>query len=346
MSSLFTRCAQNPVVRPGLYDWRRAVTFNPGVLYEDGRFFLYERAGGGLRPFHNAIGLLTSDDGIHFEHVRDEPVLTPEMCGSRYGSVQDPRTVRIGDTCYMTFAFRPYAWSSYPTGVGVPESKQADYPGVRFAPEENQTRSGIAVSNDRIHWKFRAWTSGTDFDDRNHILFPEKIGGRFALLRRPQRFVGTNTEHDATPPEIKISYSEDLDTWTEPETVIAPRFAWEDNRVGGSTPPLKTEAGWLVTYHGVKTEDERTRRVCYRIGLMLLDLKDPTRVLARCPEPVFEPVEYYEKTGLYIPNVVFPTGSVVVDGTVYLYYGCCDTAIGLATAPLDALLEHVLKFPL
>ena len=343
MSLEIKRCLENPIVRPGKFSWRQAVTFNPAVIYDGGRFFMYERAGGQLRPFHNYIGVLASEDGIHFEHLRDEPVLTPEMCGSKYGSVQDPRVVKIGETYYMTFAFRPYAWNSAPTGVGVPESCQAAYEGVSFSPEENQTRSGIAVSKDRIDWEFHSWTSGTDLDDRNHILFPEKIGGRFALLRRPQRFVGTNTEHDAAPPCIQISYSEDLKEWTEPEVVIAPRFDWEDNRIGGSAPPIRTEHGWLTTYHGVENQDAATRRVCYRMGLMLLDLEDPTKVIARCPKFIMEPTEYYEKVGLYIPNVVFPTAAVVVDGMVHIYYGCCDTAIGLATAPLEEMVRHVLE---
>lgn len=304
---------------------------------------MYERTGGQLRPFHNYIGALVSDDGIHFEHLSEEPVLTPEMCGSKHGSVQDPRVVKIEDTFYMTFAFRPYAWNSAPTGVGVPESSQAEYKGIKFSPNENQTRSGIAVSKDRVNWRFHSWTSGTDIDDRNHILFPEKIDGRFALLRRPQRFVGSNTEHDSTPPSIQISYSEDLKQWTKPEIVISPKFSWEDNRIGGSTPPIKTEHGWLTLYHGVENQDESTRRVCYRVGLMLLDLDDPTHVIARCPDFIMEPTEYYEKVGLYIPNVVFPTAAVVVDGVVNIYYGCCDTAISLATVPIEDMLKHLFE---
>ncbi|MDX2109797.1 MAG: glycosidase [Verrucomicrobiota bacterium] len=338
------RCPQNPVVRPGLYDWRRAVVFNPAVIHYNNHFYLFERAGGGLRPFHNSIGALVSDDGIHFNHLSEEPVFTPAMCGSKYGSVQDPRIVQIGDTFYMTFAYRPYAWSCNPTGLGVPQSHETEYPGVTFKSAENQTRSGVAVSKDLVHWAFHSWTSDMDRDDRNNILFPEKIGGRFALLRRPQRFVGTNTEHDAEPPCIQLSYSEDLIKWTEPQKVIAPAFAWEDNRIGGSAPPIKTEHGWLTTYHGVENQDTATRRVCYRMGLMLLDLKDPTRVLARCPHPIMEPTEYYEKFGLLIPNVIFPTAAVVVDGLVHIYYGVCDTAICLATVPLNELLQLALRY--
>lgn len=345
MKPKIERHSNNPIIRPGGHlKWRQAITFNPAALYDDGKFYLYERAAGTLRPSHCYIGGLVSDDGINFKHFSDEPVLTPEMCGSKYGSVQDPRTVKIEDTYYMTFAFRPYAWSSNPTGLGVPESKQSEFPGVSFSDEENQTRSGIAISEDRINWKFHSWTSGTDIDDRNNILFPEKINGKFALLRRPQRFVGLQTEHDPTPPCIQISYSDDLVEWSEPSVVAPPKYSWENNRIGGSTPPIKTPYGWLTTYHGVENQDESVRRVCYRMGLMLLDLDDPTKVIARCPDFIMEPEEYYEKVGLYIPNVIFPTAGVVVDGIIHFYYGCCDTSIGLATVSLQELVDYVLEF--
>jgi predicted GH43/DUF377 family glycosyl hydrolase len=138
-----------------------------------------------------------------------------------------------------------------------------------------------------------------------------------------------------------------LQAWSDPACIAVPEQAWEGRReggrIGGSTPPIRTGAGWLVFYHGVELIDPATRRVCYRLGAMMLDLNDPTVVLARTREPLMEPEAYYERFGLYIPNVIFPTGNVVVDGTVYLYYGVCDTAIALATAPLEALVERVMR---
>ena len=340
----FERHPANPIVVPGLYPWRMATVFNPGVIYDEGRFYLYERAAGSLRPFHCYIGLLESEDGVTFRHVTDQPVWTPAMAGCKHGSVQDPRVVRIGDAYYMTFAYRPYAWNSYPTGIGVPESSQAAYPGFSGRAEENQTRSGIAVSIDRVHWELLGWVSDPSYDDRDVILFPERVNGRWCALRRPVGFVDVSTAHREHP-AICISFSDDLHTWSPPRRVLEPMFAWEDNRIGGSTPPIRTPAGWLVFYHGVQTVDPSIRRVCYRLGVALLDLNDPTRVLARAPRYIMEPEAYYERFGLYIPNVIFPTASVVKDGLVYLYYGVCDTAIALATARLDDVLEHVLAHP-
>ncbi len=340
MAFAFERCPENPIVRPGGLAWRKAVVFNPGALYEDGKFYLYERAAGSLRPFHCYIGMLEGENGVHFRQVGDRPVLTPEMAGSQYGSVQDARVVRIDETYYMTYAFRPYAWSCHPTGLGVPESTQVAYPGFSGEPEDNQTRSGIAVSTDRVHWEHHRWATPPGLDDRDVILFPEKIGGRFALLRRPAQFVGPDYGTDR--PGIWISFSGDLESWTQPELIARPEFEWESGRIGGSTPPIRTEEGWLVFYHGVEDAYPPDRRVIYRLGAMLLDLDDPRRVIARSRRFLMEPEAYYEKFGLYIPNVVFPTGAVVKDALVYLYYGVCDTAIALATAPLAGVVDAVL----
>lgn len=338
----WARCPENPIVVPGLYDWRLATVFNPGVLLDDdGRFYMYERAAGQLRPFHCYIGMLDSDDGVHFRHVSDQPVFTPEMAGSQYGSVQDPRVVKINGLYYMTYAFRPYAWESHPTGVGVPESFEPSFPGFSGKPEDNMTRSGIAVSEDRVQWRHLCWPTAADIDDRDVILFPEKIDGKFALLRRPLQFVGP--KYGTEYPGIWLCFSDDLSVWSDPVLIAKPEFAWEDNRIGGATPPIRTDKGWLVLYHGVENQDRTRRRVCYRLGALLLDLDDPTRVLARTPHAIMEPETYYERFGLYIPNVIFPTANVIKDGLLYLYYGVCDTAIALATIPLDDLVEYVLN---
>ncbi len=337
----FKRSPHNPIIRPGQYNWRRCVTFNPGVLYEKGKFYLYERAAPGLRPFYCYIGMLESEDGVHFKHTTDKPVFTPEMAGSKYGSVQDPRVVKIDDKYYMTYAYRPFTWHCNPTGVGVPESYQGEYPGFDGDPQKNMTRTGIAVSEDRVHWKHHSWPTPAELDDRDVILFPEKINGRYALLRRPLQFIGP--QYDTQHPAIWISYSTNMKKWTKPDIIAKPAYKWEDNRIGASTPPIRTEHGWLLFYHGVENENPQLKHVVYRLGAMLLDLENPTKIIARTSEPIMEPEEYYEKQGLFIPDVIFPTGAVVTKGILYLYYGCCDTAIGMATAPLDELVQHVLK---
>jgi len=336
------KCSENPVVRPGKFPWRMVATMNPAVIYENGKFTMFERVAGSLHPFQCFLGMLESEDGINWKHKFDEPVVTGEMVGFKYGSVQDPRIVKIDGEYLMTFAFRPFSYDTNTTGYGVPISFQHKYPGFSGETKDNQSRSGILRSKDMVNWEFVAWITQGEIDDRNNILFPEKINGKYVLLRRPSRFVDTAVKFTESP-GIKISYSDDLKAWSEPETVILPAYKWEGNRIGGSTPPIRTEHGWLTTYHGVENENLELNRVCYRMSAMMLDINDPTKVIARCKTPLMEPEHYYEKVGHYIPNVIFPTSAVNVKGILYIYYGCCDTAIGLATVPLKDLIEHVMS---
>jgi len=338
----FKRHSLNPIVRPGTYDWRMAVTFNPGVVKVNDRFYLYERAAGQLQPFQCAIGLLSSEDGVHFHHVKPEPVLTPASLGSPHGSVQDPRLVYMEDTFYMTYAFRPYAWNCCPTGLGIPRSEQASYPGFDGDPQKNLTRSGLATSQDGIEWRHDFRLTDARIDDRDVVLFPEKINNQYVLLRRPLPFVGPDVKPEKA--SIYISYSTDMQHWSEPDLLVEPRFDWEGTRIGAATPPLKTPTGWLLFYHGVEEVRPANRGVVYRLGALLLDLDDPSIVLARSPHWIMEPETYYETTGLYIPNVIFPTGAVMMDDVYFIYYGCCDTAIALAQVHADELLDFLIQF--
>jgi len=331
------RCSQNPIVVPGKYDWRKVATFNPGVILDNGKFYLYERAAGSLRPFQTVIGLLASDDGVHFEHVEDKPVFTGEMLGYPEGSVEDARVVKIEGKFYMCYALQPYQFDCWPTGIAVPDYYPENYAQwSKLNIEPMITRSGIAVSEDGIHFKQLCYTTPPEIDDRDNTLFPEKINGKFALLRRPMQYVGE--KYGTDKPGIWISYSEDLMEWSIPELVaVAENEAWEGTKIGGAATPLKTDKGWLVLYHGVDSDS------IYRVGAMLLDLENPKKVVGRTRNFIMEPEEYYEKFGLVIPNVVFPTGNLIKDGLLYMYYGCCDSSIGLATVAVDKLLEHILN---
>ena len=328
------RCSSNPIITPGKFSWRKATVFNPAAIIENDKFYLYERTGGNLRPFKCYIGLMSSDDGIHFSHVTPEPVITPDMFGFPYGSVQDPRIVKIDGLFYLTYALRPCAMSYHPTGLGVPESTRPEYPDGWGKPEHYLTRSGIMVSEDMIHFRQVAYTTPLDINDRDNVLFPEKIKGKFVLLRRPEEYIGE--KYGTHAPSMWITYSDDLVHWDEPKVIAKPELPWEGKKIGASAPPIRTDKGWLVLYHGVDAEN------IYRVGAMMLDLDNPEKIIGRTKSFIMQPEEYYEKFGLFIPNVVFPTANVVKDGLVYIYYGCTDTSIGLATVPLTELVDFVM----
>jgi predicted GH43/DUF377 family glycosyl hydrolase len=332
MKPQIIRNKNNPIVTPGNPDWRKAVTFNPGVVFDNGKFYMLERAAGNLRPFQCYCGLLESDNGIDFLLKNDQPVLGPDDLGFPTGSVQDPRVVKIENYFYVCAAFRPYSYSCSPTGTGLP-----DYT-TMWGPKDrgiNNTRSVIFKSPDLINYEFIAYTTPPEVDDRDNVLFPEKINGKFALLRRPMSFVGI--EYGTDSPGIWISYSDDLTSWSNPVLVTGAEQEWEGGKIGASTPPVKTDQGWLLFYHGVD------KNHIYRLGALLLDINNPEKVIGRTPDFIMEPEEYYEKFGLVIPNVIFPTAAIEVEDQLYIYYGCCDTSIGLATVKTSDILNYMDK---
>jgi len=324
-----TRHPNNPIITPGLHPWRMAAAYNPAAILHNGEVYLFERAASSLRPHRCCIGLLKSSDGVTFKHVIDKPVFTPEMAGLPGGSVQDPRVTRLGNTFYMVYAVRPYAVHF---GQLPDFNMRTFYPAFSGREEDNWSRSGIAVSNDLITWTNHGFCTPEGWDDRDNMLFPRKIADRFAMMRRPQWGLFGDM-----PSAIRLSFSPDLTNWSDPQVIMTARSGvrWEMAKIGASTPPILTDKGWLLLYHGVDKE------TVYRAGAALLDKENPCKVLARTVCPILEPLEPYERTGLFINNVVFPCGAVVKDRHLWIYYGCSDYTIALATVPMGELLEYL-----
>jgi predicted GH43/DUF377 family glycosyl hydrolase len=155
--------------------------------------------------------------------------------------------------------------------------------------------------------------------NKNAVIFPRKINDRYVMLHR-------------LDPDIFIAYSHDLRNWENTKLVMRPREGlWDCMKIGAAGPPIEIEEGWLLIYHGV--DFERT----YRLGVAILDKEIPERVLNRSKEPILEPNEDYERTGL-VPNVVFSCGSVRRKHELLIYYGCADSVIGVATYNLNEII--------
>lgn len=306
MSMKLKRYPQNPLLLPDpASDWECYNVFNPGVLFYNGLFHMYYRAQG--LDWISRIGYAVSADGIHWNRMR-QPVLEP-IDGSDSRGVEDPRVVEIDGTFYMTYtAFgREYYGEDQPThwGGGVLPM--------------------IAHSQNLISWE-RIGPIVRGEDNKDHVLFPRKIGGKFAAFHRRW-------------PNVWIAYSEDLQSW--PEETMAPIYGprpengWDSKSVGSNGPPVETDEGWLVINHGYDADH------VYRMGIILLDLDDPTKVIRRPVDPIFWPEELWELRG-DVPNVVFSNANPVVDGQVYVFYGGADHVIGLATCKLADLLDYAL----
>jgi predicted GH43/DUF377 family glycosyl hydrolase len=184
------------------------------------------------------------------------------------------------------------------------------------------TRASIAKSRNLIDWQ-RVCVALPGEDNKDHALFTEKIGGRYCMFHRRE-------------PDIWIAYSDDLLHWDDHRRVFGPREGWESLKVGISGPPLKVDQGWLLVYHAVDDE------MYYRQGVALLDADDPTRVLSRPAEFVFEPREPWEHLG-EVPHVVFSCATLQVGDELWIYYGGADRAIGQARAPVDEVLAFLAR---
>ena len=307
---LFLRHAGNPILTAD--DWPYAVNavFNPAAVALDGEIALVARVEDRRGISHLAVA--RSANGLDGWAIDPEPLLTPDdgITTEQWG-FEDPRAVWVEELGRWVITCTAYG----PAG-----------PAVFLATTENFTsveRHGIVRHP----------------EDKNAALLPHRIDGRWVLLHRPK------TQYGGARGEIHLSRSDDLVNWSAPEQVLQPRDGawWDSLRIGLGPPPLRTERGWLLVYHGVK---ETVAGEIYRVGLALLDLDEPTNVLGRLPGWVLAPLAPYERTG-DVPNVVFPCGLVhdPASDTVRLYYGAADSSICVATGKLDDLLSEVLAAP-
>ncbi len=302
-SEHFQRHPANPVLKPiPTNAWEALNTFNPSVIHHNGLFHMHYRAQG--LDYVSHIGYAVSRDGVNFNRLQ-HPVLSPSSELDARG-VEDPRITFLNGRFYM--AYTAYSRKGFHAPTGTPP--------LGITPM-------YAVSDNLVTWE----TLGPvveDEDNKDHVLFPAKFGGRYATFHR-------------RPPSIWLAFSDDFQTWGDHAEILRPRPGlWDGKRIGAGGPPIETEAGWLVIYHGYNDHH------IYCMGVALLDCDDPSIVLKRPKTPVLAPKETWELKG-DVPFVVFGTGNPVVDGTVYLYYGAADRVVGLATADLGELLEWTLR---
>lgn len=328
------RFAGNPILRPNPdNDWESLCVCNPGVWYEDGVFTLLYRAAGDDDSHQICLGLAQSRDGLTFERCGNRPVLAPTPGYYDGGCIEDPRIVAFDGVKYITYACRPY-----PPGRYWEAPQQADpvCAGTRqmgFA--DNVTATALAATRDFRTYQRMGRMTRAGIDDRDVILFPRKVGGRYVRLSRAKAWAGEG--YPCRYPSIWLSYSDNLLEWPDADgchLLAAAQEPWEQ-KLGGSAPPIWTDKGWFMLYHTADSQG------IYRVGAMMLDLQEPHRVIARTKTPILEPEEGYETRGLY-NGCVFPTGNVVKDGTLYVYYGAADVSCCVATADFDQMVEDVL----
>lgn len=249
-----------------------------------------------------------SKDGVNWD-IQHEPIVweagNTQMIQSSYK--YDPRVCWIEDRYWITWC---NGYEGQPTiGIGYTFDFQTFY----------QCENAFLPFN------------------RNGVLFPEKIGGRYAMLSRP-----SDTGH--TPfGDIFVSYSPDMKYWGEHRLVMRPTpfedSAWQCLKIGAGPVPVKTEEGWLLFYHGVIRTCNGYR---YAMGAALLDLEDPSKVLYRSMEYLLGPAAPYELAG-DVPNVVFPCAALTEGDKCTVYYGAADTCVGMAFCRISEVIEFLKK---
>lgn len=323
---LVLRLSENPLLSPiPEHWWESQAVFNPAAFVHDGAVHLFYRAIGGDGV--SRIGYAKSSDGVHFTRHAEpayDPALdmltraaTARACapaklsydtvnhgsGGGWGGSEDPRAVVIEDEVCLTFTSFE-GWSNTR---------------MMFT-----TLALSLFAEGFFNWSKGVYLSRPGEVQKNWVLFPEKFRGRYALLHN-------------IDPEIEIAYFDPKKV--EEEGHISSRFersprkgAWDSRIRGAGAPPLKTKDGWLLLYHAID-EKEPDR---YKVGAMLLDLKNPKKVLYRSVNPILEPQMWYEND--WKPGVVYASGAVILGDDLLVYYGGGDKYVAAARAPLADFL--------
>jgi beta-1,4-mannooligosaccharide/beta-1,4-mannosyl-N-acetylglucosamine phosphorylase len=305
-NELFKKFEGNPILKPEDWPYPTNAVFNPGAAKLNAETLLLVRVED-MRGFSH-LTVARSSDGFTNWEVDPTPTLEADQSSreEKWG-LEDPRIV----------------W--------LEEQKQFAVTYVSFS-EGGPVISLAITKNFRTFARLGALLPP---EDKDACLFPRRFNGRFALIHRP---IVRGEAH------IWLSFSPDLKHWGDHQLLIRTRAAyWDCHRVGLACQPLETPQGWLLFYHGVRST---TAGQIYRVGLALLELNAPWKVLRRSDEWVLGPRAYYERVG-DVGGVVFPTGAVVHKETdqLNLYYGAADCAIAVATANLGEVLDYILSCP-
>jgi predicted GH43/DUF377 family glycosyl hydrolase len=307
---LLARHPHNPILTADDWPYSVNAVFNPAAAAVNGETVLLARVEDRRGISHLAVA--RSRNGVDGWSIEPEPLLAPDnKTASEQWGFEDPRVVWVEELSRWVITCTAYG----PAGPAVFLATTEDFRTVE--------RYGVVRHP----------------EDKNAALLPHRIAGRWVLLHRPK------TQFGGAHGEILLSRSADLVSWSTPEQVLQPRAGgwWDSLRIGIGPPPLRTEHGWLLLYHGVK---DTVAGDTYRVGLALLDLDEPTRVLRRLPTWILAPRADYERNG-DVPNVVFPCGLLhdPQSDEVRLYYGAADSSICLATVQLRDLLDAILDTP-
>jgi len=329
------------ILEPTKLEFENEAVFNPGVWQDGQNIHIIYRA---LNKDHvSCLGYAKLAGPTKVIERWERPFLCPKYGYEKYG-VEDARIVKIGDIFYITYVAHDgeNAIVAYLHGKDLFNLKR----GGIISPTLSYDKAGDLFDDSKLkdkYYFFESYYKDTIAKDvmlwnKDAFLFPEKVFGKFALVHR-------------ILPDIQIIYFDrfkqlkDQNYWKRyikklsKFVILEPAHGFESRNVGGGAPPIKTKNGWLMIYHGV--EPMNKGRI-YHAGAVLLSRKNPTKVIARLPKPLFSPYRKWEKQG-HVHNVVFPTGTAVFGKDLYIYYGAADKRVAVASVNLNRLIKELLK---
>lgn len=308
-AELFHREPSNPLLTAGDWPYPINSVFNPGAALLNGDTVLLCRVEDRRGISHLTVA--RSADGRTDWKVDPKPLIADDPTDARscWGA-EDPRITYVDEMGGYVIAYTAYG----PGGPCVALALTRDFHTIEPL--------GIAMPP----------------EDKNASLLPRRVDGHYVLFHRPVSVVSARAD-------VWLSRSTDLHSWTTPEPVMQSRSGpwWDATRIGMGPPPIETPHGWLALYHGVK---QMVSTAIYRVGMVLLDLDDPSVVIRRTPSWVLGPDPDYDRVG-DVPNVVFPTGLVHDEARdeLRLYYGAADMQIALATARMSEVVDYLVSLP-
>ena len=303
VDELLLRSTRNPIITAEDMPYPVSSVFNPAAVTVDGETVLVLRVQDRRGVSHLTIA--RSADGEHEWRIDPRPMLEPdpEHYPEECFGIEDPRLTYLEELGVFVLAYTAYSDAGPLVSLALSEDLRSFERLGAVLPPEN----------------------------KDAALFPERIDGRWLMLHRPV------TGSDRRGAHIWLAASPDLRHWSDHRVLLRAGHgaAWDANRIGASPPPLLTDRGWLVLYHGAGPS--ASGRI-YRLGLALLDRERPDRVLRRSAEWLFAPREAYEQQG-DVEHVVFPCGWIRDGDDLRIYYGAADTSVALARTRVSLLLE-------
>jgi beta-1,2-mannobiose phosphorylase / 1,2-beta-oligomannan phosphorylase len=328
------------ILEPTSLLFENEAVLNPGVYQDGEHVHIFYRAIGS-DDLKSSIGYARLNGATHVVERWDRPVVEREAMYESMG-VEDPRIIKLDDTFYMTYTAHDgrNAQIAFARGVDLKNLKK----GGIISPQLTYHEVGEIFREIDLKDQYKFFEAFFEEEgaedilvwEKDAVLFPKKIRGKFAMLHR-------------ILPDIHIVYFDDFDElksanlWREylhdlkKYTVLENKFWFENRNIGGGAPPIETTEGWLIITHSV---EENNKERIYRASAALLDLQDPTRVIGRFREPLFSPEESWELKG-FVNNVVFPTGTAQFGEDLYIYYGAADRVIAAAKVNLNELVESL-----